>query len=592
MLLIPGYGGAGAGVSVGSSIAPVLVEAQLSAGVWSNLSPDVVISDGLSWRYGISGNGPLDNVAATGQLTFTLRNDKANSGSTQGWYSPVHASKRAGWAFGVLVRVVMTTGVGASVTSITRAGSVATVTTGAPHGLSTGHTVLIAGAAEAEYNGVVTITSTGASTFTYAVTGTPATPATGTIAHTRAYIKFIGKVRQILPHAGEQRTQKVEVVAYDYMADILEADARALTLQVDQDEATLIQHLLSALPAAPSSRSLSSGVDRYPYAFDDVGAGQKGGALLKSIVQSAYGLAFVRGDGTFVYLNRHARGTAASQATFSNTMLDVEVPSSLDGVFNHVRTTIHPKDLDDAEVVLYSASGRTSSIGAGATVTLWGEYQDPTNPTRLIGGLNAITPVTVYTDYTANIASDGIGDDHTADVAVMATPFATTCKFEITNSHTEPVFLTRLQIRGNGVYDDGPQTLESSTPQAYGDQPIDVDMPYQANHFVGQSAAKFIDLQYQALATQVQQMTFSASRDSALLAQAMQREPGDVVTLSETMTGLASVDVVIHGIAFEAQPGPILTCRWELAPASPFTNWWRLGSAGFSELGDTTRLGF
>jgi phage tail sheath protein FI len=40
---------------------------------------------------------------------------------------------------------------------------------------------VIAGANQAEYNGIVTITVTGASTFTYPVTGTPATPATGTI---------------------------------------------------------------------------------------------------------------------------------------------------------------------------------------------------------------------------------------------------------------------------------------------------------------------------------------------------------------------------------------------------------------------------
>lgn len=71
-----------------------------------------------------------------------------------------------------------------AVSSITRSGSTATVTTGSAHGLSTGTSVEIAGADQAAYNIVATITVTGATTFTYAVSGTPASPATGTITAT------------------------------------------------------------------------------------------------------------------------------------------------------------------------------------------------------------------------------------------------------------------------------------------------------------------------------------------------------------------------------------------------------------------------
>jgi hypothetical protein len=67
--------------------------------------------------------------------------------------------------------------------AITRSGSVATATTTPAHGYPIGSTVVvtIAGAVETEYNGRVTATITGASTFTYAVSGTPSSPATGTI---------------------------------------------------------------------------------------------------------------------------------------------------------------------------------------------------------------------------------------------------------------------------------------------------------------------------------------------------------------------------------------------------------------------------
>jgi hypothetical protein len=68
-------------------------------------------------------------------------------------------------------------------TTITRSGSTATATATA-HGLLTGATVLISGAVQNEYNGKHVITVTGANTFTYTVSGTPVTPATGTITTT------------------------------------------------------------------------------------------------------------------------------------------------------------------------------------------------------------------------------------------------------------------------------------------------------------------------------------------------------------------------------------------------------------------------
>jgi hypothetical protein len=79
------------------------------------------------------------------------------------------------------LETTLTSQTAVAVTSITRSGSTATVTTTAPHGFPTDYWVLHAGAGQAEYNVVARITVTGASTYTFTVSGTPATPATGTI---------------------------------------------------------------------------------------------------------------------------------------------------------------------------------------------------------------------------------------------------------------------------------------------------------------------------------------------------------------------------------------------------------------------------
>ena len=68
-----------------------------------------------------------------------------------------------------------------AITSITTSGTTATITFTNVHGILNGEDVLITGAGEAGYNGVKTLTLTGAKTATYTVATGLATPATGTI---------------------------------------------------------------------------------------------------------------------------------------------------------------------------------------------------------------------------------------------------------------------------------------------------------------------------------------------------------------------------------------------------------------------------
>jgi hypothetical protein len=69
----------------------------------------------------------------------------------------------------------------ATSTSLTRSGTTATCVTGTAHGLVTGDTVSMNGMNETAYRGVFTVTVVNATTFTYTVSGSPATPATGNI---------------------------------------------------------------------------------------------------------------------------------------------------------------------------------------------------------------------------------------------------------------------------------------------------------------------------------------------------------------------------------------------------------------------------
>lgn len=77
-----------------------------------------------------------------------------------------------------------------SVSSLTRSGSTATATCAAPHGLSTGDVVLVAGAGQTDYNVEAVVTVVSGTVFTYDVANAPTSPATGTITAKRAPLGY------------------------------------------------------------------------------------------------------------------------------------------------------------------------------------------------------------------------------------------------------------------------------------------------------------------------------------------------------------------------------------------------------------------
>lgn len=495
------------------------IEVQLSAGVWTDISSDVIGE--VVANYGIMSNGPADCVSSTGSMRFTLKNGSNSSGGVVGYYSPASVSVRVGWTYGIAVRW----------------------------------------------------------TLTYSATD---------------YVRFRGKVGAITPTAGQYSAPTVSVVCYDGMRDLIEADARETTVQVNKLESELLTAVLDALPtdAQPVSRSIAVGIDTYPYAFDNVGSGTKAAAVIVDVVTSGLGIVYFSGNGTFTYKTRNDRAATASSLTLDNDMVALDAPSLLNRVFNRVRVTVHPKTVDAAATTrIWSQTGSAPTIHAGATVTIWGAYYDPTDPTTSIGGTAPVTPIVATTDYTGNSAADGSGANRTADLSIVTSAFATTVKFQVTNTSGSDLFLTALGIRGKAIYDHSPYTFESYTPKAYGDRPISIDQPYQDDLELGQATADYLDQQYDALAANVDSVTVDAGKTAAMLVQALTREPSDMITVSEAATGLSSVKVFIRSVETRWESSKSLLVSWGLAPGPPFSAW-ELGVAGFGELGDTTYLGF
>jgi hypothetical protein len=172
-----------------------------------NFNWDGNSDSGYAATDGSTGNETLliDPVTASADITLTLTNGASTptimeAAGYTGTFTLVTSSATTTVtvldardnSFIENARVLVTAGAtgnlpdGDSVT-ITRSGSTASVShTG--HGLLTGQKVMIKGADQNEYNCVAAITNVTTNAYDYTVTGTPTTPATGTITSTAVII--------------------------------------------------------------------------------------------------------------------------------------------------------------------------------------------------------------------------------------------------------------------------------------------------------------------------------------------------------------------------------------------------------------------
>jgi hypothetical protein len=360
----------------------------------------------------------------------------------------------------------------------------------------------------------------------------------------------------------------VRVVAYDHMRDLVEADVRQVAAQVGQTEVACLTAILNAVPtdAQPPARSLDTAIDSFTYALDRLGSTTKAITAIADVVRSGYGVAFANGDGTFVYRNRQTRLLASSVATLSDSdFQDFDVRSSLEGVFNVVRATYHPKRT--ASTTLWQASGPPLLVRDGETVELWVTFRDSTQLDRLIGAASVTAPVS-GTDYIANTREDGLGTNNTGGLTVVLAAFATTAKWTITSpAGNGDAYFTTHKLRGVGIYDEGEPTVESRSVQAYGEHVLELDFPYQNSRQITQGLSDLMRTEREALVTQPRRVKFLANDSAALMLLAMTVEISDKITLSNAMSGLSSKVVQVQRIEFE-NFGNLTTCYLDVAPTS------------------------
>lgn len=457
----------------------VTVEVELSGegGGWTTLS-DIAGRPGIKGTYGIQGNTPRDRVATTGTLSFELRNGPGNSAGTLGYYSPDHASKLTGWGVGIGVRLAIV------------------------------------------YGGTT-------------------------------YYKWRGTVEDIVPVPGQYRETRVLVTCVDWMDDAAKAMIRNIPTQTDQRTDELLTILVEGtgtlgewggVSRQPGATSFSTGKETLEYAFD--GAEDETTPVLteiQKVASSEFGRVFVKGDttqgGTLTFENRTDRGEKStnSVALDDDDLREMIARGSRDDALNDITVQVHPRRIDAAATSVLFNLEYVPKIVPGEELEINVIYRDPDQRAVRVGGTAMVEPAP-STDYTFNTEADGSGSDRTAYVSVDVAVRTVTIK----NFGKDTGHLTKFQIRGKGIY--AYETVSSEARDGlsqyrYGLKTFFLDMAYQSSPTIARSASSYLLHQNKNPYTRIDSVAFTANASSALMTQALAREVGDRIGITETLTG-------------------------------------------------------
>lgn len=408
--------------------------------------------------------------------------------------------------------------------------------------------------------------------------------------------KFEGKLADAIPAPdgpkGERRTYCTALDWFDDAATMVLPDLPAYQ---DRTAGQLVNTLINAIPFGmqpTANKSIDTGVELFPWAFDG-GSGQVISVRerLNDIARSEPGYIFLKGGSTGTQLVFQTEHNRSINTTSLFDLADADIsaivaPGSRDDLFQTIRVWAYPTEVYPTPTTIYRTSG--SRINAGDTITLFGPYRDVELQNDIIGATAQIIPI-ANTDYTLNSDVNGSGTDLTANLAIAVPTFTGVgVRFPaITNTGGTDGYLT-LQVRGQPIY-RREVVAERTVSGSYGVKTLDLEMPFQGNVNTATNIAEAYAAIYGQPYAQIEGVRFCANRNQALFDAARSREPGDKITVTESVTGITSAPFTINSCRYELYAPGILWVTWGLEQASAASDLWQLG---VSQLGLNTRLGY
>jgi len=336
-----------------------------------------------------------------------------------------------------------------------------------------------------------------------------------------------------------------------------------------------------------------TGVETFPYAFDNSTQFTRLYDALKYIVDSEQGWLFTGRDGKITFYNQnHFYLDTTVDETFNESMSGLSYTYGKD-VYNQITVQYNPRTLDEDGTFTLATMENSMLVRFGESVTITMNYTGDGD--ERVSTTDAIDPVTT-TDWTANAEDDGSGADMTADFTVTAVHLANGSEWTVSNNNvTTDGYLQAgaTQRSNNKLTDKGAELYfleDAGNVVTYGARPLQIMAQLLPTAEAAARIAKVKLSNYRNPIGDITQVTLKPYKNTTLKTAAITRTIGDRITLIETQTA-NSDDYFIMGEEHTLEDGAKdWTVKWHLMNAKRYLVW-AIGVPGRSEIGETSYLG-
>lgn len=418
---------------------------------------------------------------------------------------------------------------------------------------------------------------------------------------------YTGKITDLRFEVGSHRSRSIAIRCVDQMLDLLDLEYQP-TLLTDVVTSAAIQDVFdkAVLPYPyPHSywmlgiegysvlgstttlyshalTSLDTGKTSLPYVGDNADSGQGISAqgFLRDVVAAEMGgrFWFDTRTGKFTFHNRH--NDILNQTvkhTFTETDFDEAGYLYADVLANKVTLNIQPREVGAAGTVLWSAANTPVFVKKGEQRRMSARFRDPDNTAQRVGAMDVLPVHIGSQDITINTAEDGSGESITDRFAISTIANATSAEIVLENGNRD-AYVTQLQIRGTPLFTYDQVTVEVIDGQSIADNSGTYPMPPKSLRLVSDEAlavdyAGYLLSRFKTPYGRFDRVSFAVGEQDALIVQALDRKPGDRITITEAWSG-HSQDYYIVGEQHTLSGYPVShRVTWILKPAVAAEGW-------------------
>lgn len=260
------------------------------------------------------------------------------------------------------------------------------------------------------------------------------------------YPLFYGTISNIVPMGTRDKT--VNIYVNDRLDFLRNATSR-VAMQEGITPGEAIGLILDAAGwKAVWGRDLDTSVETIDYFWSS--GSRKAISEIQDLANSFLGYFFCDARGRARFIDRTTVGDLAAEYSQDELLKDIGNPQPYEVKRDVTILKVHPR-AQAATGVLWELIGTAPSVQTGANnpFTIFTPYTYANAPAPAV---NVITPVAT-TDFLVNSQADGGGSNLTGSCTVTITDFGDNAKLVLTNTSGTLGYITKLQIRGDAIYE-------------------------------------------------------------------------------------------------------------------------------------------